>query len=513
MTPTPKQRGIIKTKIEIGKDISKLIEMAKSCGLGELQFFLHYLHFSRLLKRFGDVPDTNQEIMGVYVRRIDDAYKYIIQLIAKHCKDGFLKNNIDNTIINSKLVQLMTKYALEINSKFETLSFLTMFSNLEVYGERDQHIKVNLEEVTKDEHLSKYTYYGIRADRENDFLREPELKDDFLLHFKNEYEPYADLFLKEFEIPIDEFIELINWIIGTIMAQIKANEKNYVQLEDGKIDIKAYKTITLFGYALFLKKEKVSNKFGEKVNKILSRLTFKANEYDERELRFNIIERQPIIKKKDFYIISPEILLDSFFVNSHYSLLEAGNIKEEYKKRCAKIFVDKILEAAREVGFEEFNRDFELYEGKNQIGDIDLIVKNEKNEFLLIEAKNHSIPLDVYFHDFEATEKRLTYLLNEWDKKVVRRQKHLETNHDKYGISSAFKYIIVSKSPEIISHFSDNLFLSLTEFGHWVKTKHLETTFEEVFEQVYKLNESTITEEQLISMQEDLLRNWKFSKD
>lgn len=513
MTHTPKQRAINKTKLEIDKDISKLIDMAKRCGLGELQFFLHYLHFSRLLQRFGDVPDSKQEMIGVYVRRIDDAYKYIIQLVAKHCKDGFIKNNIDNTIINAELVQLMTKYALEINSKFETLSFLTMFGNLEVYGERDQHIKVNLEDVTKDNHLSKYLYYGLRADRENDFSREPELKDDFILHFKNEYEPYADLFQKEFEITIDEFIEFINWIIETIQAKIKADEKNYVHLEDGKVDIKAYKTIVLFGSALFLKKEKLRAKFGDKINKILSRLIFKTNDCDERELRFNIIERQPIIEKEHYYIISPEILLDSFFVNSHYSLLEAGDIKEEYKKRFSKVFVDKIAEKAKEVGFEEFDRDFELYEGKNQIGDIDLIVKNEKNEFLLIEAKNHSIPLDVYFHDFEATEKRLAYLTTEWEKKVNRRQKHLETNHTKYGISSTFKYLIVSKFPEIISHFSDNLFLSLAEFEHWVKERTIETKFQEVFDKLYNIEDTTITEEQLNSISQDLLRNWTFSKD
>ena len=114
-----------------------------------------------------------------------------------------------------------------------------------------------------------------------------------------------------------------------------------------------------------------------------------------------------MIDKKDFFIISPEILLDSFFVNSHYSLLEAGELKEQYKKRYAKVFVDKILEKANVCGFEEVARDLDLYEGKNEIGDIDLVVKNGKNEYLLIEAKNHSIPMDVHFHDLEATEKDL----------------------------------------------------------------------------------------------------------
>lgn len=75
MIVTPKKRAISKTKLEISKDISQLIEMAKHCGYGELQYFLHYLHFSRLLPSFGNVPVSKQQVIGVYVRQLNDAYK------------------------------------------------------------------------------------------------------------------------------------------------------------------------------------------------------------------------------------------------------------------------------------------------------------------------------------------------------------------------------------------------------------------------------------------------------
>ncbi|MBA7542946.1 hypothetical protein ES705_35271 [subsurface metagenome] len=136
-------------------------------------------------------------------------------------------------------------------------------------------------------------------------------------------------------------------------------------------------------------------------------------------MQYNLIARQPIIEKDEYYIISPELILDSIFINSHYSLLEIGELKELYKMRSSKIFVDNIRQKAERFGFDEFARDLELYEGKNQIGDLDLVVKNGEDEFLLIEAKNHSLPMNVYFHDFEATKNRLSQLINEWENKTI----------------------------------------------------------------------------------------------
>jgi len=511
MTLTPKQRAITKGKNEINKDISRLIGMAKYCGLGELLYFLHYLHFTRLTHEILNIPEEKKEMLKIYGRRLDDAFKYQIQILAKHAQSGFVKEDRCGMVINSELINEMHKHALEINAKFESVSFISTLNTVEVSGERDQHVRVKLAEI-KDEHLSKFFKYNLRADREHSDERTPQLMGAFFDYFKDEYEPYSDLFLKEFKITIEEFIELIKWLIDNINLKITSQQKNFPLTKNGKVDIHDYRSIMLYGSSLLIEKEDIYSRFGEKVKHILSKLVFKTSSYNEQELKFNIIERQPLIEKEDFFVVSPELLLDSFYANSHYSLLESGAIKEEYKKRYSKIFVDKILLKAQQYGFREFLRDFELYEGKNQIGDIDLIVTNDKNEFLMIEAKNHSVPLDVYVHDFEATKARLQTLQREWVAKVRRRVLNLQKYHEKYGISKDFKYIIVSKSPEIVSHFSDFLILSLREFGTWISAQDLQKSFADLYEQLYELDD-TLTKKQLNSITKDLLSHWTFTNE
>lgn len=511
MTLSSKERALNKTRLEIRKDISLLIEMAKNCGLGEIQYFVYYLHIIRLLPRFGHIPKGKNEMVGLYVRQFDEAYKYIIQIVTKYGRNEYIINKLNHSVINVQLVQLMVKAAHGINAKFESLSFLSMFKNIEVSGKRDQHVKINMEEVIADSRLNKYMEYSLRVDRENDFKKDnPFSKDALLKYFRKEYEPYSDLFLKEFKLSLENFIDLIDWIVYCITAQIKEGEGKCPKLANGNINLNSFETFMLIGKAFFLKKQKILDHFSFNVKNIIKKLTFKTEQFDESQLGYNLIARQPIIEKDDIYIISPELILDSLFINSHYTLLETSDIKEEYKKRYSKSFVDIILEKSKETGYKEFARDLELFEGKKQLGDLDLVVKNDKNEFLLIEAKNHSLPIDVYFHDFDATEKRLTQLINDWEKKVKKRNKHLETNHFKYGISSSFKYIIISKAPEIISHFSSYLILSLSEFEYWIKTNNIDTTFSDVMKGVYKLDEPKFTIKQLHQIEKDLPTGWSF---
>lgn len=511
---TPKERAIDKTNLEISKDINEVIEIAKRLGVGEIFYYLHYLHFIRLIKVFGNVPENQKEVSAVYVRQMTDAYKYIIQVLFKHSPKQFVKNSINNSFINPKGVQFLTGVVLGINSKYETLSFLTLFDNLEVYGERGQFVKLHLETVTKDERLNKFFNYAVRADRENDLQKKNvRTKNDFLKHFSDEYIPYSDLFEVEFTITLDDFINLIDYILETVTSQIQANEKKYVFLENGKVDIQAYGTIMLFGNSLLINKQILIDKFGQNSKKIIERLTFKPTEFEEQQLRYNLIARQPLLDYGDKLLVSPEILLDSLFVNSHYSLLEASSSKEEYKKRYSSIFVDKISQIAGKYDYTEVTRELELFDGKNQIGDLDLVLKSSNNQYLLVEAKNHTIPMDVYFHDFEATEKRLAYLTKEWEAKVDRRFKHLHVNYANYSIAPTFTYIVISKSPEILSHFSNYLVLNLSEFEYWLSQDDTTLTFQKVFEDFYKMNEDTFTPEQMEQMQKDLNTGWRFEKE
>jgi len=509
------ERAKNKIQFEISKKIESTIETAKNGCIGDLFYYLHYLHFIRLIPRTQNIPDDELEMVLTYNNHLTDVYKYLIQVFYVHSIDDktapIILRELD---INTKIVQSLTKRVLEINSNYENLTLITMTENLKVYGERDRYLRMDFGEVLDNPTTKKYVEYGFRIDRDNDFHKKNlQLKDDLLNNFEKEYHPYRDLFQNELNIDLKLFVNLIDFLITTITNQINNNHKNFVKIGENKIDVQAFGTIINFANSLFVDKEYIFLKFGKKVNLILNKLTFDVSIYDSNELRFNQVARQPIFDFGDKYLISPELLLDSLFVNLHYTLLEGLESKEKYKEKYASTFIDKIVEISNKYDFVEVDREIDLYHGKNQIGDIDLIIKNSKNQYLLIEAKNHNLPLDVYFHDYKPTKKRLSILQKEWERKVAVRRKHLLVNNLKYGIPSDFKYIIVSKCPEILSHFSKYLTLSLEEFDFYLDKENLDITFQEIFDQRYKMNEVRFTPEQLDQLQSDLSPGTFFRKE
>ncbi|MNW54657.1 hypothetical protein D3C74_322690 [compost metagenome] len=128
-------------------------------------------------------------------------------------------------------------------------------------------------------------------------------------------------------------------------------------------------------------------------------------------------------------------------INLHYSLLEGGN-HEAYKQRTSTEFVNRLAQIGQKNGYEEVDRELELYERRNQIGDIDLVLKNNDDHFILIEAKNHALPLNVYFKGFEAVSTRLKYLQGDWEKKVNKRISQLSSKHTEYNIGPNFTYFL-----------------------------------------------------------------------
>jgi len=509
-----KKKAIDKVQFEVDKHVTLINELTKICGLGELVFFFHYLHFIRILNSHGNVPDSDKELVKIYQLHLDDAYKYLIQCIYKNGKKKFLK--LDGKLaINSEITQALTKSAIHINKTYESLTFLTLFPDMEVSGERNQNIKIDLEQVTKDDKLFQFMLYGARVDIDNNRKKSnPKSKQDFLDHFRNEYFDYQDLFKIEFGISLDRFLEIIEFILDYIEKQINNHESEFTAFPDGNIDIQDYKTIMLFTKCLFIPIEVLSKEFGGDETKLIDVLSFKPEQFDIKQLRFNLSARQPIFKVEDNLLISPEILLDSLFINSHYSLLEADNVREEYKKRYSDKFVDRLRNIASGFGYSEHSRELELYEGKNQIGDLDLVLFNEqKNHYLLIEAKNHALPLDVYFNDFNATEKRLEYLLNAWEKKVKKRNDHLQDHHNDYDIGNSFDYIIVSRYPEILSHFSSYIVLNEIEFEEWISKYFSIKENKEILENIYQFGKTNLSEEQMKTLGKDLMYGWRFEKE
>ena len=121
-------------------------------------------------------------------------------------------------------------------------------------------------------------------------------------------------------------------------------------------------------------------------------------------------------------------------------------------------------------------------------------ITKKLDQYLLIEAKSHSIPLNVYFGDIIATKKHLQYLQSYWENKVSTRFEHLNKHLKDYNIGNNYKYIIVSKYPEILSHFSKFLVLSLEEYEYFLQNIHQDYNFEKIYENLYNIDSNTSRE-------------------
>ncbi len=506
-----KERAIKKVQSEIQKDIDFIRTLCSKAGLGELFALISHLHFSRIIPLTQNIKASDLPRIRIEINQLDEAYKYLIQCIYKYGIQESLQAEKD-PIINPKLIELLIGAALHLNFNYELKSFLSQAKEVEVYGERDQDINVNLKELQSDEVLIKYLYYGARLDKESQ-RKKSDLKtiDNYVNSFKQQNEPYKDLIEKEFGISLDRVIYLVLYIKDKIDENISENNSKFITHPNGNIDINAYQSILGFGLSLIIKNKILVRDLGEEILVIMNRLSFKIEEFDEYQLQFHLLNRQPILKLGEDFLISPELLLDSLFINSHFSLLESEGLKEIYKKRYSQYFVDQLVEIGKKAGYKEFKRELELYEGKNEIGDIDLVLLNEaNNHFILIEAKNHSLPMDVYFQNFEATKERLIYLQNKWEKKVNRRFKHLSSNFLKYDLNNNFTYIIVSRFPEILSHFSNYLVLSKYEFERWVcEYKHV-NKFDSLLELIYQFKDTAFNKEQKDNIFKNLMMNVKF---
>lgn len=515
MSKQNKNNAIEKLNLEISKEIDNLINVAKSTGTGELLYYISVIHFSRLLRN-KNVSESEKEALQTSINQAEEAFKYNVQLLLKHGQNHFIEDKNTGLVINVNAVQFLTKVFLNINAKHETLSIVTLFDDKDVIvsGERNQFLKLDFGVIMDNEKTSKFFMYFIRLHMRNDLQKNnTKDKDTFIEYFYNEYLPYSDLFQLEFGITLDEFIILINFILDTVTNQITANKENFTYHQNGNVDIQDHNTIINYGLSLFLDKNLLTVNFGNKFNNIIERLTFNSAEFDEKQLKYNLIARKPIFDFNDKLLLSPENLLDSLLVNSHYSLLEAGTTKNEYIKRYSDLFLDKITQIALEYGYEEVNREFDLYEGRNQIGDIDLILKNSAGHYLLIEAKNHTLPLDVYFGDYEATDIRLNYLLGEWEYKVKRRYENIEKNYEKYGLTANFNYLIVTKFPEILSHFSTFNVLEINEFKYWLSQKNEGLKFDELANAIYEYGKTNLTTDDLNKMMTDLNTGWQFKSE
>ena len=76
---------------------------------------------------------------------------------------------------------------------------------------------------------------------------------------------------------------------------------------------------------------------------------------------------------------------------------------------------------------------------KKDYGDIDLILQHQTTgNYLLVEAKNHALPLDVYFRSHKHTEAHLERT-KDWERKVAGRLSYLARHSSEIGITNPYK--------------------------------------------------------------------------
>ncbi|WP_428738693.1 hypothetical protein [Sulfurimonas sp.] len=493
------QTALFKIQEELNKRLFIIKELCKNSTFGELAYFLYYIHTIRTLK----INDLN-DLTHMSIDRGTDVYKYIISCIYKYSNISIPTNDYE---IEKDKVLFLTKIGNSIHNFHEYSSLFTLIDDFEMKGENNRYARIDFtKSLTKNPNKQKAIQYDSRLEEFTASQNKTPLQPDELLeNFKKKYTNYNKISKDIFGLSIQEISVNIKQLLNNYLVNIKNNEQHMTYFDNGNLDVQSIETIRQVIKSYIVDENYVLHTFGKKGMSFIRNFTFKKSDFKSFELNYHYLERRPLLKIKNKYIIVPELLLDSLFTNFHYSIIENIKYKEKHKQIMSDFFVDDIIQIAKKYNFSHSATGIELYKRKNKLGDIDLILKNDDYD-ILIEAKNHSLPLNVYFGNFEQLNQRLKQLQNEWEQKVNQRYEHLLENHEKYNIRKKFKYLIVSRFPEILAHHSNYLVLSIDEFDFYLQNNAKYENFDTFYKERYPMKDWN--EEQMMKfMQESLNMN------
>ncbi|CAN5340270.1 hypothetical protein BH09SUM1_BH09SUM1_16240 [soil metagenome] len=510
---TSKKNAILKAQqLQVNKGIDSAIKLARQCSIFELAYFVHELHVIRLIDHFEPAKNPlRPSVKAVYAHSIDDATKYILALVAKYGRASATIEDWEKEFqLSGDLYQRLQRLTIEINRKDEVRALINLFKC--EYNEATKGLRIDMSAASEDSEIRTYFEYFQRVDTDNDVAKLNVLGIEQLKQFFiQQYSDVQEEFLSVFGVDVGAFFDFNIELAEMAGEALTARAAKCEYLSEGVINMQAAKTVKALSRAFFFNKADIRKRFA-KWNDTLDKMILKIGEFDPYEIRFHAISRNPIIEYGDYFAISPELLVDSLFINCHYALIEAKATKQSYMAKRASSFLDEISDAAKPYGFHEIKREFDLYEGKRNLGDIDLILENAAGFVILIEAKNHMLPLSVYFKDMKKTRDHLSYLKAEWEVKVLRRVEYLRKNHAAEGIGNDYKYILITRFPEIISHFSSLLAMSLQEFKWWLQGGCKQESFADLFRDVSSLKGFQFTPEEMESMRSDGIITGHFSK-
>lgn len=395
----------------------------------------------------------------------EDAYAYAIQLVYKlgaH-RSGVLIEDYHRLVEISRFV----------NNDFELEHFLRYFPFQRV-GSRLQNFRIELKSVLADPTMSRIMEYGARhncdmALRHVEGVRIHELIRDL-------FPPSFDAeFTQSFGLTTQEVSDFYTALETDVASRITQAIEKMPKLGENLVDATSMESFKVARLVYTLPYDKFISRFGARkqtFRNFLLKLSLNRDNVDEYELRYFAIWRRPFLRlDRKYFTFSPELLGPSVNIGLHYHLLENPSTSDSYRAKRAVQFQARVERVLEGNGLRILDRNVKAKYGKQEIGDIDILVE-DADRYYNVECKGVALPLLVYFHDFEyIRDVHLPYLQNKkaWETKVIDRERWLDTKRSSLGLSpqKPLTSLIISDSPEVISHFATTLCLSIREFPHW----------------------------------------------
>lgn len=497
-------RALTKLHSEIKNDIYHAVEIAKLCGLWDL---LRLLYEFRLARSVMVDPERKHSLSKGDLAALhlnDEAMKYAISLVAKHGKwndPDALESPMKGFDISR--VHQLEKMTRHINAKFES-EILLNIAEVRVSGKRDEHCLVKPESVYDDPQRIMHLQFGLRlenftSDEKNDSLPIAKL----IEKFKHEYTPLSELYALDNGISIDDYCKGMLDIHDSIVKRGMEADVEFIDADNDLVDPFSPRTFVNVSRTFVMTIKEMNESLSPNFIDFIKRNPFDPEAVSDSELRYHYVSRRPFLVGNGFTVFSPELVFDSMLGNTHYTFLESMKSKQKYMELSSSQFINEITKTAAQAGYQEIGRDIYLKEGKKDIGDIDLFLWNRDTDHcLLIEAKNHMLPLPVYFRSPEAVEQHIIRN-RDWENKVHRRIAHLTGDDTSFCITNKWDYLVVSLMPEPLAHVTDLLILSLGEFKHWLSQTPRPSSFAELHEILHDPKLTGFTLEDMQHMQED----------
>lgn len=484
------QRDVALASLEnkLDKEIGIAKQLAKCCRFWDLMFLLYELRLNRLSMILPEINQRMSEAENIGLHLNDEALKYAIALTAKY---GEWKNFVDinkaEKNFDYTLVHKLEERTRLVNAYFDTKNLLYV-SEVSKIGHA-QIFQMDISSGMNEPEKSLLFQFGIRVERFAKTGKENTLPFESLIElFLHKYADLAELFERDSGISLSDYYAGIFRIYQCLIERMKIVEER-ISDESGRVNPLSELAFFSTTRAMLFTDNDLKELFADSFVTFLYKNAFEPDSLSDKELRFHYLTRRPFLMGEGFALFSPELVFDSIMDNTHYTFLESKDSREQYKSYNADKFVDDVVTQSSSAGYQEVNREIWLTEGRKELGDIDLVLHNpDTNHTLLVECKNHTLPLAVYYRSPDDVRTHIQ-TTSDWEVKVNRRIAHLKSSSSSYKIEGEWDYIIVTHMPEPLSHESELLVMTIGELRYWLSMPERATTFAELHHQICETDE------------------------